>query len=106
MFKFLVIISSELINNDKFLGLSISLNSLLISIWIVGILHSFEIKFETVVSLCAGKIVFIVIGFLVCLIYYFKLVFSESNMLLSISECHNKLGFHSHHVPSSITKSL
>ena len=58
--------SNELINNDKFFRLSLSLNSLLISIWIVGILHSFEINDETVVSLLAENIVFLVIDFLVC----------------------------------------
>ena len=58
LLKFFIINSSELINNDKFLGLSISLNSLLISIWIAGILHSFDIKEETVVSLPAEKMVF------------------------------------------------
>jgi hypothetical protein len=72
----------------------------------VGILQSFEIKFETVVSLLAGKIVFTVTGFFVCSIYDFKLVFNESNISLSISQRHNKLGFPSHHVPSSIEKSL
>jgi hypothetical protein len=106
LFKSFIKFSIELINNDRFLELFSSLNSLLISIWMVGMLQFFEIKFETVVSLSAENIVFVVISFFVCLIYDFKLVFNESNMLFSISERHNKLGFHSHHVPSSIEKSL
>ena len=72
----------------------------------VGILHSLEIKFETVVSLLAENIVFIVMDFFICSMYDLRLVFNESNILLSISQRHNKLGFPSHHVPSSIEKSL
>lgn len=55
--KFFNIFSNEFISNGKIFELSTSLNFLLISIWIVGILHSLDMNVETVVSLLAEKIV-------------------------------------------------